>query len=944
MRLALKNLASLPFLLTMRFHVGKHTRNHSPLEGGVARRRIGKFGLQRNIVCKDGSEKTRRSKNTRLTPLKGGIAEASWLCCLLLSASTLTSALPLMAQTIYFDDSSPNVMKLGNTSFYEIGLRMSNGSIAYLIDKSSGQSLTHGSRYEQLWGAVFPSAPVNYIGGASYHSTAKNKFSYQWNETAETLTLFYTPDSSTPQRVTAEVMITASPEAYFDLRLHLKNEWGYTLDYALFPSDLVFKEAEVETALLPILPGIVLESSFFSQGRSYGARYPGGGVFADYVFIQHRNGALALYSLYNDGPVPIVDFGYVHDDQFIAQSTFLTHNFRIALAHGEEWTGPVVRMRVSESLPKTIAAFRDDNGLARFPSVAQKHGADFQRAAQSPLLKADFVQLAGPPFNLPKFTAYDSLLAQLPSPALLHPVAFQPGGFDNNYPDFLPPNPDFGTKEELRALFQKAQALGMLAMPYINPTWWDDESPTLKNLPPPLMINDIAVLDKNGNLVYERYGPNGGYVVSPCAPFVQERVDRLLREMAEDLPSDFVFEDQIGARPVGSDFAAPLTYMQGWLEHTRAHAAKRLATEQGYDRLLETGIAFHGSALLNDRRGELDQWWGAGNWRYYPLISLMAHDKVLLYQHDLAEETMTHDKATLIWNLAFGYMLSYDLFTGQMEAPAWRELAAIFQKHVASRYAGESMTDYFNLEQEVTQSNFASVTVVTNWSASASYAIASHMLPPQGMVVTSNDGKLTAGIFTRFNNADLSFGEHYLVVKESMQSDGIQVWQPGGFNTSLAITRPSLWAEPSAIHVYAVGQDSVLEVAKTVAATTISFEWRRSVAGFVIDHYLLTSEGGNQVDDTSSELPAAFELFQSTPNPFHAMTQVAFALAKACRVKLEVFNLQGRQVATLADGHFNAGRHEVTFAARNLPTGIYLYRVQIGRFEQSRKLIVMPSR
>ncbi len=867
------------------------------------------------------------------------------LCRALIVVLALTLSAPAVAQSIYFDDSAHDTMKLGNASAYEIGLRKTNGSIAYLIDKTSGQNLTHGSRYEQLWGAVFPNSPVNYVGGASYHSSGANKFAYQWNDIDKILSLHYTPDSSALQRVTVVITITASPEACLDLQLHLKNEWGYTLDYVLFPSDLVFKEAEMESALLPILPGIVLESSFFAQGRSYGARYPGGGVFADYVFTQQRNGTLALYSLSDDDPVPLVELGFTHDDQYLLLSTFLTHNFRITLAHGGEWTSPMVRMRIAEPIAKTIAAFRDDNGVARFSSVAQKLGADFQRLAQAPLLKADFYQLAGPPFNLSKFTAYDSLLAQLPSPAILHPVAFQPNGFDNNYPDFLPPNADFGTTADLRALFEKAQALGLLVMPYINPTWWDDESPTLRNLPSPLTINDIAVLDKNSNAIYERYGSNGGYVVSPCAPFVQQRIDRLLREMTEDLPSDLVFEDQIGARPGYFDFnaacATPRAYMQSWLEHTRLHTAKRLATEQGYDRLLATEIAFHGSVLLNDRRGELDQWWGQGNWRYYPLLSLMAHDKILLYQHDLAEETMTHDKATLSWNLAFGYMLSYDLHTGQMRAPAWREVAAIFQKHVASRYAGESMTDYFNLTEEATQSNFESITVVANWSPLTSYAIASHVLPPQGVLVTSNDGKLTAGIFTRFNNADLSFGEHYLIVKESAQSDSIQVWQPGGFNTSLAVTRPTLWLDPSAIHVYAVARDTVIEIAKTIAAATITFEWRRSVAGIVVDHYVLTSEGGNQVSGASSVLPEAFQLFPNAPNPFHESTKLSFALATASLVKLEVFNLQGQRVATLANERFDTGRHEVTFSAQSLPNGIYVIRAQAGRFEQSRKLVIL---
>ncbi len=535
------------------------------------------------------------------------------------------------AQTIYFDDASPNLMKLGNASFYEIGLRKTNGAIVHIIDKTTGQNLTLGSRYQQFWGAVFPDATVNYIGGASYNPSGPNKFSYNWSETKKILTLDYTPDPAATQKATVAVTITASAAAYFDLRLHIRNNWGHTLDRVIFPSDLVFREAEIVEALLPLLPGVMLESSFFSQHRSYTTRYPGyPGVFADYVSLTLHGGHFALYALYDQRPVPIVDFGFVHDDQYVAASTFLTHAFRIMLLNGEEWTSPVIRIRVSEPHRAAIEHLRVDNRLDQLPTLANKLGADFERATKSPLLKADMVQIASG-LGIRKFTDYDSLLSQLPAPAIFHPVAFQPGGFDNNYPDFLPTNQAFGTAVELRALFEKAQKFGLMVMPYTNPTWWDDQSPTLSNLPTPLKIDSIAVSDENSRPVYEYYGPNGGYVISPCHPFVTQRIDRMVREMTEDLPSDFLFEDQIGARPARYDLnnacANPLGYIQGWLEHTRNHAAKRLATELGFDRLLETETAFHGSVLLPERLGYTAQWWGNGNWRYYPFTSLLAHDK-----------------------------------------------------------------------------------------------------------------------------------------------------------------------------------------------------------------------------------------------------------------------------------------------------------------------------
>jgi len=849
-----------------------------------------------------------------------------------------------LAQFIYFDDSASEIMKLGNASFYEISFHKTNGSISNITDKTTGQNITLGSRYEQLWGAVFPNASVNYVGGASYHASSANKFSYHWSEAKKILTLNYQPDPTSASKLTVAVTITASAQSYFDLQLNVQNSWGDTLERVLFPSDLVFREADIEEALLPILPGVILESSFFTQCRSYSTRYPGyPGVFADYVSLKLKSGRFALYTLYDQRPVPIVDLGFVHDDAYMAQTTFFTHVFRIQLDDGKSWTSPIIRVRVAEPHRATIENFRADNHIEQLPPVANKLGADFKRVALSPLLKADMIQLAQS-LGLHKFAAYDSLLPQLPSPAIFHPVAFQPRGFDENYPDFLPPNPAFGTTAELRALFEQAHKHGLFVMPYTNPTWWDDESPTLRNLPPPLTIDSIAVIAENGRPVYETYNGKGGYVVSPCHPFVRQRIDRLVQEMTTELPGDFLFEDQIGARPGLYDFnkscATPLGYIQGWFDHTRKHATKRLATELGFDRLLETVTAFHGSALLPERFGFTASWWGNGNWRYYPFTSLLAHDKALFYQHDLAPETMTMDKATLSWNLAFGFMLSYDLYALNVDTMGWRDVVATFQLHVASRYAGEKMLDYNTLAPGITQSDFESVTVLTNWNA-ASYTTESHTLPSLGTLVTSKNGRLTAGVFTAYNNKPLSPNDHYLVVETTPKQDSILIWQPLGRDTPLSIERPSIWPDAQRIHAFAVGRDKTIEVAKSVTAKDISFEWKRQIANLKAEYYALTSEVVVAVEHPRLDQPAEFHLLQNYPNPFNAATRIAFVLPHGSEVKLDVFNLVGEKVATLAEGRFDAGYYAVNFDAGNLPSGVYVYRLKAERFEARRKLVVL---
>ena len=740
------------------------------------------------------------------------------------------------AKTIYFDDSDPDIMVLGNAAYYEIGFRKSNGSIAYVIDKSTDEYITLGSRYECLWGAVFPDGTPDYVGGCSYNVTGANYFGYAWSASTHTLTLNYTPDPAASQQVTAQVVVAASEGTWFDMRLQIQNNWGYALDYVLFPSDLVFIEADIEEALLPILPGIVLEPAFFDQDRSYTANYPGyPGLFADYVSLSSIRGQIAIYSLYGQGPIRPCVIGFIHDDAYVSDSTFYYHTFGARIDDGDTWTTPWVRVHISRSPLETIRAYRVDNGLDQFRSLSEKLGSHYTQTVESPLFKADVVQLAIP------FSQYPALLSQVPSPGILHPVAYQPGGHDENYPDFLPPDSAWGTTADFAAMFQQAQALGLLVMPYTNPTWWDDESPTLQNLPPPLTITDVAVLDDQGVPVYEYYGPHGGYVVSRWALFAQQRLDQLVEQMTRDVPSDMLFEDQVGARPWLFDHSPSspyaMAYIEGWLEHTRGYSDTLLMTELGFDRLTETEVGFHGSVLLPERFGHTPGWWGTDTWHPYPLAPLTSRDKVLFYQHDLAPETMTVDKATLTWNLALGYMLSYDLGYGGGLDNSWLELVGTFQKHVLARYASEAVTDFTNLEDGVTQTSFETFAVVANWDEMYTYNTGQHTLPPSGALVINADGTLTAGVFTSYNGVPLSSGDHYLI--EERNPNDIVVRQPLGADTSLTIERLPGWSPNDPIVAWAHAETGYIirGLPVTVTAQDITFVYQQQVGEQSVAYY-----------------------------------------------------------------------------------------------------------
>ncbi len=80
----------------------------------------------------------------------------------------------------------------------------------------------------------------------------------------------------------------------------------------------------------------------------------------------------------------------------------------------------------------------------------------------------------------------------------------------------------------------------------------------------------------------------------------------------------------------------------------------------------------------------------------------------------------------------------------------------------------------------------------------------------------------------------------------------------------------------------------------------------------------------------TAAIPSGFELKGNFPNPFNPTTNIRFQLPEPSQVTVSVYDVLGRQVATPSVGQsFNAGTHQITFDAAHLPSGMYLYTVQL---------------
>jgi len=93
-------------------------------------------------------------------------------------------------------------------------------------------------------------------------------------------------------------------------------------------------------------------------------------------------------------------------------------------------------------------------------------------------------------------------------------------------------------------------------------------------------------------------------------------------------------------------------------------------------------------------------------------------------------------------------------------------------------------------------------------------------------------------------------------------------------------------------------------------------------------------------------IPSRLALLGAYPNPFNPSTTIAFELPLALFVRLEIFDLQGRLVRRLVDGHLPAGSHGIVWDGRDrngrtVGSGVYLYRFDAGGLEETRKIMLV---
>jgi hypothetical protein len=142
------------------------------------------------------------------------------------------------------------------------------------------------------------------------------------------------------------------------------------------------------------------------------------------------------------------------------------------------------------------------------------------------------------------------------------------------------------------------------------------------------------------------------------------------------------------------------------------------------------------------------------------------------------------------------------------------------------------------------------------------------------------------------------------------------------------------------------GLDGAFECLCLLRASDGSIYAGTTPNGDVFRYVPQTGVEEGQPVEVQPAMPSEYRLSQNYPNPFNASTSIRFWLPRAGRVRIEVYDILGRLVNTLVDGHCQAGIHSIRFdgrdgGGRELSSGVYVCRMEAGEFVGVRKLVLL---
>jgi hypothetical protein len=162
-----------------------------------------------------------------------------------------------------------------------------------------------------------------------------------------------------------------------------------------------------------------------------------------------------------------------------------------------------------------------------------------------------------------------------------------------------------------------------------------------------------------------------------------------------------------------------------------------------------------------------------------------------------------------------------------------------------------------------------------------------------------------------------------------------QIWTKYGFRDAFNLT-VNWWG----LDVFGIDEGPIVLMIENYRTQSI---WKRFMQNPDIQRGLHAAgfTPVTRVEEKSTKAPNNFALFQNYPNPFNPATTMRFSLPQREYVTLKVFDVSGKEIATLVNAELDRGEHVVVFDGQKVMSGIYFYVLAAGKFSQTRKAVLL---
>jgi len=237
-------------------------------------------------------------------------------------------------------------------------------------------------------------------------------------------------------------------------------------------------------------------------------------------------------------------------------------------------------------------------------------------------------------------------------------------------------------------------------------------------------------------------------------------------------------------------------------------------------------------------------------------------------------------------------------------------------------------------------------TALLTWSDGANHAyvqkVAADGSLPWGTTPVSLAANTTAEVLTTDGNdgAIVAWGQGLQngvnIFAQRVNSGGQTVWSNPTYGT---------FGNPVSTLPLSIFQGHPVIVSDDAGGAIVGwYDLRAGGYGGPYDFYAqhIGSDGSvTKVNNRVSGVATEFSLSQNYPNPFNPSTKIQFSVAQAGFVTLKIYDLLGREVATLVHQDLKPSSYSVTWNASNFASGAYFYRLQSGGFVETKKLLLM---